>query len=189
VTENKPQTPWKLTRWSGPAAMLGGALWVVKGGVIMLGAPDPDLLIPAELFFALGLLGLHAPLAGRGGGPAKIGGLLAYFALAPSAVNAPYSMFFAEDGPRTPFPFNVTYFAASVAIFVGLVLLGLAVWRTGLLPPRWRVLPLALGLSGLLPVWALALVHLELPVVLLGLGWMLLGYATVKKIQPGEPRR
>jgi hypothetical protein len=188
VTVSKPQTSSNLIRWGGLAAMLGGALWAVKGGVIMLGAPDPDLLIPAELFFALGLLGLHARLAGRGGGPTKIGGLLAYVALALSAINAPYSLFFAEDGPQTPFPFNVTYFAASVAIFVGLVLLGLAVWRTGLLPPRWRVLPLALGLSALLPVWALALVHLELPVVLLGLGWMLLGYAAVKKIQPGQPR-
>ena len=65
---------------------------------------------------------------------------------------------------------------ASVAIFAGLASLGLAVLRTGLLPPRWRALPLVLGLSALLPVWALALVHLELPVVLLGLGWMLLGY-------------
>jgi hypothetical protein len=157
--------------------MLGGSFWVLKGGLIMLGRPDPDLLIPAELFFAFGLLGLHTRLAGRGGWPAKIGGLLAYVALALSAVNAPYSLFFAEDVPRTPFPFNVTYFAASVAIFVGLASLGLAVLRTRLWTSRWRALPLALGLSALLPVWVLALVHLELPVVLLGLGWVLLGYA------------
>ena len=36
---------------------------------------------------------------------------------------------------------------------------------------------MALGASARLPVRALALVHLEFPVVLLGLGWMLLGYA------------
>ena len=173
---SEPPTPSNLVRWGGLAAALGGVLWVLKGGLIMLGAPDPDLLITAELLFALGLLGLHARLAGRGGWPEKIGGLLAYVALALCAVNAPYSLFFAEDGPRTPFPFSVTYFVASVAIFAGLASLGLAVLRTGLLPPRWRALPLVLGLSALLPVWALALVHLELPVVLLGLGWMLLGY-------------
>ena len=97
-------------------------------------------------------------------------------AIALCAVNAPYSLFFAEDGSQTPFPFNATYFAGSLAIFVGLTFLGVATWRTGVLPPRWRILPLAIGLSALLPVWVLALIHLELPVVLLGFGWMLLGY-------------
>ena len=101
--------------------------------------------------------------------------MLAYVALALAAVNAPYSLL-AEDGPQTPFPFNATYFAASLAIFVGLVLLGVATLRTGTLPAHWKILPLVIGLSALLPIWVLALVHLELPVILLGLGWMLLGY-------------
>jgi hypothetical protein len=157
--------------------MLGGAFWVAKGGLIMLGGPDPNLLIPAELFFALGLVGLHARLRGRGGWAGKLGGFLAYAAVALSFVNAPHSLFFAEEGPSTPFPFNATYFAASVAIFAGLALLGVAVLRDGVLRRRWRVLPLALGLSAFLPVWVLALVHLELPVVLIGLGWVALGYA------------
>ena len=78
---SEPPTSSNLVRWGGLAAALGGVLWVLKGGLIMLGAPDPDLLIPAELLFALGLLGLHARLAGRGGWPEKIGGLLAYVAL------------------------------------------------------------------------------------------------------------
>ena len=97
-------------------------------------------------------------------------------AVALSAVNAPYSLIFAEDGPQTPFPFSATYFAGALAIFVGLTLLGVATLRQETLSPRWRILPLAIGLSALLPEWVLALVHLELPVVLLGLGWMLLGY-------------
>jgi hypothetical protein len=167
-----PPAPVRL---GGLAAMLGGAFWIAKGGLIMLGGPDPDLLIPAELFLALGMVGLHARLGGQGGRPGKFGGFLAYAAVALSLVNAPYSLFFAEDGPRTPFPFNVTYFVASVAIFVGLISLGIAGLRT--LPPRWRALPLLLGLAAILPVWVLALVHLELPVVLLGLGWVALGYA------------
>ncbi len=166
-----------LARWGGVAAMLGGAFWIIKGGLIMLGGPDPDLFVPAQLLFALGLLGLRARLAGNGGWPERAGGMLAYAAVALSAVNAPYSIFLDEDGPQTPFPFNVTYLAASLAIFVGLVLLGISVLRTGTLPPGWRLLPLAIGVSALLPVWVLALVHLELPVVLLGLGWVLLGYA------------
>ena len=165
-----------VIRLSELATLLGGAMWVVKGGVIMLGGPDPDLFIPAQFFFALGLLGLHTRLAGRGGWPGRVGGFLAYAAVALSAVNAPYSLFFAEDGPQTPFPFSATYFAGALTVFVGLTLLGIATLRAGILPPRWKILPLAIGVSALLPVWVLALIHLELPVVLLGLGWMLLGY-------------
>lgn len=170
--------------------MLGGAFWIVKGGLIMLGGPDPDLFVPAQLFFALGLLGLRARLAGDGGWPEKAGGLLAYAAVALSAVNAPYSVFFAEDSPQTPFPFNLTYLAGSLAIFVGLVLLGVAVLRAKALPPGWRTLPLALGVSALLPVWVLAFIHLELPVVLLGIGWVLLGYTllTGRGNEPGARR-
>ena len=99
---------WNVIRLSGLAALLGGAMWVVKGGVIMLGGADPDLFIPAQFFFALGLLGLHTRLAGRGGWPGRVGGFLAYAAVALSAVNAPYSLFFAEDGPQTPFPYSAT---------------------------------------------------------------------------------
>lgn len=82
---------------------------------------------------------------------------------------------------------------AAGAIFAGLVFSGGAILRTGILP--WRILPLTLGLAALLPIWVLALVHFELPVVLLGLGWMLLGYAMWKgdtyRISPsgsGSPR-
>lgn len=63
-----------LIRLGGVAAMLGGAMWVVKGGLIMLGGPDSYLFIPAQLFFALGLLGLHTRLAERGGRLGRIGG-------------------------------------------------------------------------------------------------------------------
>ncbi len=35
-----------LTRLGGVAAMLGGATWIVKGGLIILGGADPDLFIP-----------------------------------------------------------------------------------------------------------------------------------------------
>ena len=165
-----------LIHLSGIAAMLGGAMWVVKGGLIMLGGPDPDLFVPAQLFFALGLLGLHALLAERGGLPGRVGGFLAYAAVALTAVNATYSAFFAEHGPQTAFPFNVTYLLAGLVIFVGLVLLGIATLRAGALPGRWRTLPLIVGLSALLPVWILAFIHLELPVVVLGIAWMLMGY-------------
>ena len=173
--------PSKLIRWGGLAAMLGGAMWVLKGAAIMLGFPDPNLFISAQLFFALGLVGLHAWLKGQGGWPTRVGGFLAYAGVVVSVVNAPYSLFFEEDGVQPPFPFNVTYGVAALSIFVGLVLLGIATLRAEILPPRWRALPLIVGLSALLPVWVLAFIHLELPVVLLGVAWMLLGYALWSK--------
>ncbi len=165
-----------LIRWGGLAAVLGGALWSVKGSAVMLGSQEPDLFVVAQLFFAIGLLGLHARLAGSGGSPGRIGGFLAYVAVVLSAINVLYSLFFAEDGPEPPFPFSFTYLVAALAIFVGLVFLGIAIWREKALPSHWRFLPLGIGLPALLPVWVLALIHLELPVVVLGLAWMLLGY-------------
>ncbi len=164
-------------RLGGLAAMVGGAMWVAKGGLVILGILDlGELLIVAELFFAVRLVGLHARLEGRGGRTGSVGGLLTCAAVALSVVNAPYSLFLAEDGPRTPFPFNVTYFVGTLAVFVGLVLLGIAASRTEALPPRWKLLPLVVGLSALFPVWVLTFVHLELPVVALGLAWISLGY-------------
>ncbi len=101
---------------------------------------------------------------------------MAYAAVALSTINTPYSVFFADDGPQAPFPFNVTYLLAGLAIFVGLVFLGIAALRANVLPGRWRTLPLIVGLSSLLPVWILGSIHLEVPIVVLGVAWMLLGY-------------
>ena len=50
------------------AAMVGGAMWVAKGGLVILGILDlGGLLSFAELFFEVGLVGLHAWLEERGG--------------------------------------------------------------------------------------------------------------------------
>ena len=55
-----------LIRIGGLAAMVGGLLWVVKGGAILLTGQQPPVVFEAALpLFALGLLGLHARLEGR----------------------------------------------------------------------------------------------------------------------------
>ena len=116
-------------RLGGLAATVGGAMWVAKGGLIMQGIVDlGELLIVAELCFAVGMAGLHARHEGRSGRTGNVGGLPACAAVACSVVNAPYSLFFAEDGPRTLFSFNITYLLGTLALFVGLVLLGIAAW-------------------------------------------------------------
>src|SRR5215207_6857096 len=67
--------------------MLGGAMWVFKGGAIMLTGEQPPMVFEAVLpLFAAGLVGLHARLGGRGGRLGKTGLLLAYVALASALV-------------------------------------------------------------------------------------------------------
>ena len=122
--------------------------------------------------FAIGLLGLHARLDGRGGLLEKAGVLVAYAALAAAAI--------VLVAPLAPF-----YAVAGFGPFLGLVLLGSATLQARIFPPPWSALPLALGSGGpflILAGGGLALMSerlLEIPIVLVGLAWMLLGYSVL----------
>ena len=153
--------------------MVGGLLWVVKGGAILLIGQQPPAVFEAAMpLFAVGLLGLHARLDGRGGPLGKAGVLVAYGALAAAA--------FVLMAPIAPF-----YVAAGFGPFLGLVLLGSATLRARVFHPPWSALPLATGLGGPLLILAgggLSLMSerlLEVPIVLVGLAWMLLGYSVL----------
>jgi hypothetical protein len=55
-----------LIRLGGLAAMVGGLLWVVKSGSILITSQQPPVDFEAAMpLFAVGLLGLHARLEGR----------------------------------------------------------------------------------------------------------------------------
>ncbi len=58
-----------------------------KGLAILASDADPSLVPPATLLFALGMVGLHVRLEGRGGPLGTVGVLLAWAAVAASAVN------------------------------------------------------------------------------------------------------
>ena len=162
-----------LIRISGLAAMVGGLMWVVKGGSILLTGQQPPVVFEAALpLFAVGLLGLHARLEGRGGPLGKAGVLVAYAALVAAVL--------VLVAPLPPL-----YAVAGFGPFLGLVLIGSATLRARILPPPWSALPLAMGLGGPLLILAgggLALMNerlLEIPIVLVGLAWMLLGYSVL----------
>ena len=162
-----------LIRIGGLAAMVGGLLWVVKGGSILITGQQPPVVFEAALpLFALGLLGLRARLEGRGGPLGKAGVLVAYAALAAAAL-----VFVA--------PLPPLYAVAGFGPFLGLVLVGAAILQAGVFRPPWSALPLAMGLGGPLLILAgggLALMSerlLEVPIVLVGLAWMLLGYSVL----------
>jgi hypothetical protein len=164
----------------GLAAMVGGLMWVVKGGSILLTSEQPPVLFEAAMpLFAVGLLGLDARLGGRRGPLGKVGVLVAYAALASAVV--------ALVTPLTPL-----MAAAGFGPFLSLVLLGSDTLQARVFPSPWSVLPLAMGLGAPLLIVAggiLALINerlLEIPIVLVGLAWMLLGYSVlvVKGVQP-----
>ena len=162
-----------LIRLGGLAAIVGGFMWVVKGGAILLTGHQPPVVFEAAMpLFALGLLGLHARLDGRGGTLGKAGALVAYAALASAAI--------VLVTPLEPF-----FAVAGIGPFLGLVLLGSATLRARVFRPPWSALPLAMGLGGpllILAGGALALMGerlLEIPIVLVGLAWMLLGYSVL----------
>ena len=177
----------RLARWGGLAAMLGGVMWVVKGGAIKLTGEQPPMVFEAALpLFAVGLVGLHARLGGRGGRLGRTGLLLAYVALASALVAlvgwtlAPAGWVPDEDSLTSLTPFIVL---AGLGPFVGLVLLGIATLRVKAMPAPWSALPLVMG-AGAVPLMLvggiLELVSerlVELPIVLLGLAWVLLGYS------------
>jgi hypothetical protein len=162
-----------LIRLGGLAAIVGGLLWVVKGGSILLTGQQPPVVFEAAMpLFAVGLLGLHARLDGRGGPLGKAGVLVAYAALAAAAI--------VLVAPLPPF-----YAVAGFGPFLGLVFLGSATLQARVFPSPWSALPLAMGLAGPLLILVgggLALISerlLEIPVVLVGLAWMLLGYSVL----------
>lgn len=165
--------PSALIRLGALAAVAGGLMWVVKGGAILLTGQQPPVVFEAAMpLFALGLLGLHARLDGRGGPLGMMGALVAYAALVSAAVML--------ITPLPPF-----YALAGFGPFLGLVLLGSAIVQARVFPSPWSALPLAMGLGGPLLILAgggLALVSerlLEIPIVLVGLAWMLLGYSVL----------
>ncbi len=171
-----------LIRWAGFAAAVGGALWVVKGTAIILTGDQPEYIFElAPAFFAVGLVGLYALLQGRGGTPGRAGGLLALAGLGLAVPNTAYYVATTDDEGVV---LNVTIALASLAIFAGLVLLGIAVRRADALPGRWRSLPLAIG-AGAVPLTivvggvleAVSERLFEVPIVVLGLAWIALGYA------------
>ena len=144
-----------IARWSGFAAMVGGPLLAAKGVVIAFSAllaakgvaigfdslayflrVDASFDSLAYFLLASGLVGLHARLEGRGAVAGRIGVLLAYVALAASAVNlACLALGIASSA----------LLAALVGLFAGSVLLGMAHLRAGALRPGWRAVPLIIG--------------------------------------------
>ena len=196
-----------LTRWGGPAAIAGGALWVPYGVFEMLEPWGADtvyredvgyeLITDIPLFVAyslpgglallltsLGLMGAFALLGLPAGGSGRIGRILAYVALALAVLSVLGVVVLFDP------LFTTARIFGSLALGAATVLAGLGARRAGA-APGWTLALLGLGLMGLLllPLWPLVYALQWVPEVggaafmaLFGLGWVVLGLA----LRPGR---
>lgn len=129
-------------KWGGVAAMAGGLLWsaqwlVGSGGA----APDVVFIMLVPLLLLAGLAGLGAS-AGRGWGwSGGVGFGLGALALGAMLIGA-FGLSWTDSNPWWEM-----FVLGHLALFAGLVLVGLAAWRARPLA-RWNLLPLVMGALG-----------------------------------------
>ncbi len=181
--------PLSVVRWSGPAAMLGGALWGLKAvwdGVDAFTGPndvaDVSFFIVPLLLLA-GLAGLYARYAEHLAGVGQAGFIQGFIGLGFLVAGSVASFSLGVEGAEHILSFGFFILA------LGLVLLGFDTLKTEALP-RWNFLPLVMGMLIPLSIIAGDLVWLHVAVsALFGLGWALLGYLLWSKVGApgGEP--
>ena len=187
-----------LIRWGGLAAVAAGALYVLGPVSWTLDYPLSyyfDSLhlnavwgMPMQLLLLGGLMGLHARQVGRHGyGRLGTAGFVLAFAGSLLAVVLGPLMLPGGPGGWPPSLVGmVVTGAVGVAVELGILLLGVATLRAAVLPSPWRALPLVIFLlntpfSFLGPQFMAAGINPSIFMVaqqlLLGLGWVLIGYA------------
>jgi len=169
-----------LIRWSGLAAILGGALWIAK---VLYEMNDETVYardITDYMFFVVpllllvGLTGLYA-LGGRRSGQRGQGGLIGFFlgVLGLLAISVSFGLW--TLGMVSDVLWGILLGLLPLAL--GLLILGGSIIESGALG-RANALPLVLGfvsiLALILPPWNVAGVVVW---ALLGGGWSLLGIA------------
>jgi hypothetical protein len=179
----------KWTPWGGWAAVIGGAMWSVKAGTILLGGEQPDYLFElAPLAFGIALLAPHTLLNGRGGKLASAGQIVAVATILATIGNG-----FEEalaDEEWIPALSSFVDVISGLGPIVGLVLLGLASRDT---MTGWRFGPLKL--AAIYPLAVMLLVPfapfvdfdgatgdrlIEFPILEIGVGWIVFGVELVR---------
>lgn len=165
------------------AALLGGSLWILKGGVILLGYDQPPHAFEvAPLLFALATVGLA-----RRSPPsrARLGGVVL------AAVGVVASLVAAVSSLATGDVVGPDLLVGVLATTAALVVLGIALRRRGAAVGRYALL-LGVGtVPAVVAGGALSFVDerlLEVPIVALGLGWVALGSRMPRRLPAAPPR-
>jgi hypothetical protein len=147
-----------MARLLGAAGVLGGMAHAGKGAVLLLTGRDLSLVPVMLVLFALGMLALYKLVATPGAlARAGLGCTVAAVAAGVLAVGCQVLGWQPED-PRDPVIADLAYGTGTIAILLGLLLLGVALHRECRLPAGWRSVPLLAAvvwfpLEGLTAVW------------------------------------
>jgi hypothetical protein len=189
----------RLVRYGGPAAMVGGALYLATFGMVYLiydlfaqeakGTFVGDHAFihlfdtPMFVFLLLGAVGVYLRQRSSFGRVGKAGFYLTAFGFSLGAVGGAMIVVIGlsvGDEATMGVPDIIAHMLSHVFYALGSVLLGIATYRAGILPKTAAVM------MGIGPVWLFAMFMAGInqsfllllpPVIATGIGWMWLGHA------------
>jgi len=167
-----------LIRVSAAALAVAGLLWSFKAVSIMVTGYQPVLALEmGQLLFPIGIIGVYLTLD-KPRNFEKIGLMLAGLSLTGSLLGLLYPLLPGAQistGEEFLFPYSLFVLIGSAGGFVALLLLGITILRSGKQWNRWQTVPVIVALIPL-PLIATGLIHIEIPIFLIGVAWLLLAY-------------
>lgn len=162
-------------RWCSFSLIAGGTLLIAKGGSILLGGQQPPLVYETgQTLFAVGLFGLvfllrQPTILGRvGAGLALLAGFCGAAVVAGEVAGVAHT-----GANQFVLPWSLFYLGLGPGAMIALIMLGVAVLRNPRTQSR-HATPLLVGILPL-PMLVTALIHIEIPIVVVGASWAWLG--------------